>query len=48
VDQNGLATCNPNFHGTGYIVAGAHSIASKLPDEGSQFKVSGYATLTCP
>ena len=48
VDQNGLATCNPQLHGTGYILAGAHPIASKIPDEGSQFKVSGYATLTCP
>lgn len=48
VDQNGLATCNPHLHGTGYILAGAHPIASKIPDEGSQFKVSGYATLTCP
>jgi hypothetical protein len=48
VDQNGLATCNPTLHGTGYILAGAHPIASMIPDEGSQFKVSGYATLTCP
>jgi hypothetical protein len=48
VDQNGLATCNPHVHGAGYILAGAHPIASKIPDEGSQFKVSGYATLTCP
>jgi len=48
VDQNGLATCNPNLHATGYILAGAHPIASTIPDEGSQFKVSGYATLTCP
>ena len=48
VDQNGLATCNSHSPGTGYIVAGAQPIASKMPDEGSQFKVSGYATLTCP
>jgi len=48
LDRNGLATCNPTFHGSGYILAGAHPIASKIPDEGSQFKVSGYATLTCP
>jgi len=48
VDQNGLATCNPNVHGTGYILAGAHPMASTIPDEGSQFKVSGYATLACP
>lgn len=48
VDQNGLATCGPASHGTGYILAGAHSIPPANPDGGSQFKVSGYATLTCP
>lgn len=48
VDQNGLATCNPNLHGSGYILAGAQPIAAMNPDEGSQFKVFGYATLTCP
>jgi hypothetical protein len=49
VDQNGLATCSPTIHGTGYILAGASAgNASMIPDEGSQFSVSGYATLTCP
>jgi len=47
VDQNGLARCSPAFHGTGYILAGAGEI-SMNPDTGSQFKVFGYATLTCP
>ena len=48
VDQNGLAQCGPASHGAGYILAGAQSISSMNPDGGSQFKVSGYATLTCP
>jgi len=48
VDQNGLATCGPASHGTGYILAGAQQIMSMNPDGGSQFKISGYATLTCP
>jgi hypothetical protein len=48
VDQNGLATCGPASHGTGYILAGAQPIMSMNPDSGSQFKISGYATLTCP
>jgi hypothetical protein len=48
VDQNGLATCNPKTHGSGFILAGAQPIPSMIPDEGSQFKVFGYATLTCP
>jgi len=48
VDQNGLAQCNPTQHGTGYIVAGASQLFSTNPDGGSQFKVSGSATLTCP
>ena len=47
VDQNGLATCSPSLHGTGYILAGAGQI-SMNPDAGTQFKVFGYATLTCP
>jgi len=48
VDQNGLATCSPSLHGTGYILAGAQPIPAMMPDEGAQFKVFGYATLTCP
>lgn len=48
VDQNGLAQCSPTAHGTGYIVAGANEVLSMNPDGGSQFKVSGAATLTCP
>jgi hypothetical protein len=48
VDQNGLATCGAASHGTGYILAGAQQIMSMNPDAGSQFKISGYATLTCP
>ena len=48
VDQNGLATCGTASHGTGYILAGAQQIMSMNPDGGSQFKISGYATLTCP
>ncbi len=51
VDQNGLATCSSTLHGTGYILAGSQSGNSSMitnPDGGSQFKVSGYATLTCP
>ena len=48
VDQNGLATCSPALHGTGYILAGTQEMISMNPDGGSQFKVSGYATLTCP
>ena len=48
VDQNGLATCGPASHGTGYILAGAQPVMSMNPDGGSQFKISGYATLTCP
>ena len=48
VDQNGLATCSPTFHRTGYILAGAGQVSSMNPDTGSQFKVFGYATLTCP
>lgn len=48
VDQNGLATCGPTSHGTGYILAGAQPIGSTNPDGGSQFKVFGYSILTCP
>jgi len=48
VDQNGLATCGVASHGSGYILAGAQQVVSMNPDGGSQFKVSGYATLTCP
>lgn len=48
VDQNGLATCSPTLHGTGYILAGTGQMSSMMPDTGSQFKVFGYATLTCP
>lgn len=48
VDQNGLATCRSSFHGSGYILAGAEPVASMNPDGGGQFKVFGYATLTCP
>jgi len=48
VDLNGLATCGPASHGTGYILAGAEHIMPMNPDGGSQFKISGYATLTCP
>lgn len=48
VDHNGLATCGPTSYGTGYILAGTQPIASMNPDAGTQFKVSGYATLTCP
>ena len=48
LDQNGLATCSSTLHGTGYILAGAQPIPAMMPDEGSQFKVFGYATLTCP
>ncbi|HKV80150.1 MAG TPA: hypothetical protein VJP02_18525 [Candidatus Sulfotelmatobacter sp.] len=49
VDQNGMAQCNTTTHGrAGYILAGASQMMSMNPDEGSQFKVSGYATLTCP
>jgi hypothetical protein len=48
VDGNGLATCSSTLHGTGYILAGTESAMITNPDGGSQFKVSGYATLTCP
>ena len=48
VDQNGMAQCNATTHGSGYILAGAAQMISMNPDEGSTFKVSGYATLTCP
>ena len=48
VDQNGLASCGPATHGSGYILAGAQQTMSMNPDAGSQFKVFGYATLTCP
>ena len=48
VDQNGLATCSAASHGTGYILAGAQPVISMNPDGGSQFRVFGYATLTCP
>lgn len=48
VDQNGLATCKSTFHGSGYILAGTEQMAAMNPDGGSQFKVFGYATLTCP
>jgi hypothetical protein len=48
VDQNGMAQCNATTHGSGYILAGAGPLVSMNPDGGSQFKVSGYATLTCP
>ena len=48
VDQNGLATCSPASHGSGYILAGSQLMAPMNPDGGSQFKVFGYATLTCP
>jgi hypothetical protein len=48
VDQNGMAQCNAVTHGSGYILAGASQMFSMNPDAGSQFKVSGYATLTCP
>ena len=47
VDQNGLATCGQATHGSGYILAGTDQMTMN-PDGGSQFKVSGYATLTCP
>jgi hypothetical protein len=47
IDQNGLATCNATFHQTGYILAGTGQTTIN-PDAGSQFKVFGYATLTCP
>ena len=46
VDQNGLVTCNA-VHQTGYILAGTGQTTMN-PDAGSQFKVFGYATLTCP
>ena len=48
VDQNGLATCGAASHGTGYILAGAQQMMPMNPDGGSQFKISGHATLTCP
>ena len=48
VDQNGMAQCNAATHGSGYILAGASQMFSMNPDGGSQFKVSGYATLSCP
>jgi len=48
VDQNGLTKCSAGSHGTGYILAGTQPIAPMNPDGGSQFKVFGYATLTCP
>jgi len=48
VDQNGLATCGSASHGTGYILAGTQQIVSMNPDGGSQFKIFGYAALTCP
>jgi hypothetical protein len=47
VDPNGLVTCNAAFHQTGYILAGTGQTTMN-PDGGSQFKVFGYATLTCP
>lgn len=48
VDQNGSATCNPALpHGTGYILAGTDQMTLN-PDGGSQFRISGYARLTCP
>lgn len=47
IDQNGLATCGPTSHGTGYILAGTQPM-SMNPDGGSQFKVFGSAILTCP
>jgi len=48
VDQNGLAKCSPTSQGTVYILAGTHMVSSVVPDEGSQLKVFGSATLTCP
>ncbi|HVN18336.1 MAG TPA: hypothetical protein VMU05_06170 [Dongiaceae bacterium] len=48
VDQNGLAKCSSTLHGTGYILAGSDAVGLMNPDGGTQFKVFGYATLTCP
>jgi hypothetical protein len=48
VDQNGLVTCQPALHETGYILAGAEQMVPMNPDGGTEFRVFGYATLTCP
>ena len=48
VDQNGVAQCtSTSFQGSVYILAGTSS-AVMMPDVGSQLKVFGSATLTCP
>jgi len=47
VDQNGLAQCATSSHGSVFILAGTMS-SSVMPDMGSQLKIFGSATLTCP
>jgi len=47
VDQTGLAHCSPTTQGAGYILAGT-PIPSMNPDGGTQLKVFGSATLSCP
>jgi len=47
VDQNGVAQCNSGFVGTATILAGKGGVTMN-PDGGSQLKIYGSATLTCP
>jgi len=47
VDQTGVAQCNSGFVGTATIVAG-NGGETMNPDGGSQLKIFGSATLTCP
>jgi hypothetical protein len=47
VDQTGVAQCNSGFVGTATILAG-NGGATMNPDGGSQLKIFGSATLTCP
>jgi hypothetical protein len=47
VDQNGVAQCMTGFSGTVTVLAGTGGTTS-MPDTGSQLKIFGAATLTCP
>lgn len=47
VDQNGVASCTPTFHGSAYILAGTPG-RSANPDTGAPLTVYGSALLTCP
>jgi hypothetical protein len=47
VDQNGLARCATSSQGSVFILAGSMP-SSFMPDMGSQLKIFGSATLTCP